>query len=326
MKWTLRRTASLVVSILGLSIVACEREAPRGSEDHEHEHEQAHLERGESNEADTGARNEVHVSPEERAAYGIAVAVVAHGRIDSETELLGAVQPNGDRLAHIVPRFGGIARDIRKAAGDFVRAGDVLATIESNESLAPYELRTLIDGVVLARHLTRGEAVDRESSVFVIADLSNVWVDLSVYQKDLARVTVGTTVRIHTLDEGPTAEGVVSYVTPALDPETRTATARVVLANPGGRWLPGMFVAGRTLSATDAAVVVPREAVQVVAGRTSVFEEIPGGFALQPIRVGREGETLVEVLSGLSAGDRIAVKNTFLLKAELSRAEAEHQH
>jgi len=319
----LRWSIPLLAPALGIHLAACGREAPspaavRGSGE-------TRVERASSTDDREHQSEGIRISPDERAAFGVEVAAASPGRIDSGAELLGAVQPNGDRLAHIVPRFGGIVRDVRRAAGDFVHSGDVLATIESNESLAPYEVRTLIDGIVLKRHLTRGEAVDRERQAFVIADLSNVWVELSVYQRDLARVEVGQAVRVHTVEEGPSADGVVSYITPALDPETRTATARVVLANPGRRWLPGMFVAGRTLAGGEVGIAIPRQALQSLAGRRVVFVETGEGFEPRPVRLGLEGETFIEVVGGLSAGERIAVTNTFLLKAELSKTEAEHE-
>jgi cobalt-zinc-cadmium efflux system membrane fusion protein len=273
-----------------------------------------------------GRAETLALAPEQRVAAGIEVAPVGPGSIDSGVELLGEVLPNGDRLAHIVPRFAGIVRDVRKNAGDAVRSGDVLAVIESSDSLAPYEIRTLIDGIVLAKHLTRGEAVDREQQAFVVADLSTVWVDLSVYQRDLARIAVGQRVRIRAASDGPDAEGTISYLTPALDRVTRTATARVVLDNPGRKFLPGMLVSARTLDTAEAALAVPRDAVQSLDGRPSVFVETPEGFAAREITLGREGESRAEVLSGLAPGERIAVTNTFLLKAELARAEAEHEH
>lgn len=268
----------------------------------------------------------VRLSPEQLAAAGIRIGEAAPGAIDSGTELLGEVHPNGDRLAHITPRFPGIVREVRKNAGDPVRAGDVLAIIESSDSLAPYSLKTAIDGVVLAKHLTRGEAVDREKQAFVVADLTSVWVDLAVYQKDLGRLTIGQRVRIHAVGEGPDAEGVISYLTPAVDQVTRTATARVVLENAERKFLPGMFVTAHTLDALEAAVSVPRDAIQSFEGQPSVFVETAGGLAPRAVTLGREGETRVEVLSGLAAGERIAVANTFLLKAELAKAEAEHEH
>jgi multidrug efflux pump subunit AcrA (membrane-fusion protein) len=268
----------------------------------------------------------VRLSSEQLAASGIRIAEAGPGAIDSGTELLGEVHPNGDRLAHIVPRFPGIVREVHKNAGDRVRAGDVLAIVESSDSLAPYPIKTLIDGVVLAKHLTRGEAVDRESEAFVVADLSSLWVDLAVYQKDLSQVAIGQRVRIHAVGEGPDAEGAISYVTPAVDQTTRTATARVVLDNAERKFLPGMFVTAHTLAAGEAAVAIPRDAIQTFEGRPSAFVETADGLAPRAVTLGREGETRVEVLSGLAAGERIAISNTFLLKSELTRAEAEHEH
>ena len=127
----------------------------------------------------------VRLSPEQLAAAGIEIAAAGPGAVDIGTELVGEVHPNGDRLAHITPRFPGIVRDVLKNAGDPVRAGDVLAVIESSDSLAPYSMKTAIDGVVIAKDLTRGEAVERTKQAFVVADLASVWVDLAVYQKDL---------------------------------------------------------------------------------------------------------------------------------------------
>lgn len=268
----------------------------------------------------------VRLTPEQLAAAGIEIAAAEPGAIDSGIELLGEVHPNGDRLAHIVPRFPGIVREVRKNAGDVVKSGDVLAVIESSDSLAPYSLKTLIDGIVLAKHLTLGEAVDREKQAFVVADLSTVWVDLSVYQKDLAYIAMGRRVRIHAVNEGPDAEGEVSYVTPAVDQVTRTATARVVLDNPDRKFLPGMFVTAHTLDAVEATIAVPRDAIQSIEGRTCVLVETPDGFAPRRVTLGREGETRIEVVSGLAPGERIAVTNTFLLKAELAKGEAEHEH
>lgn len=269
----------------------------------------------------------VEVTPQQREALGIEVEAATPGRIDSGIELLGEVHPNGDRLAHMVPRFPGIVREVRKTAGDRVQSGDVLAVIESSESLAPYELKTLIDGVVLTRHLTRGEAVDRDKEAFVVADLSTVWVDLSVYQKDLGRVRVGQEVIIHPVQGGAAdTRGTIAYLTPAVDQMTRTATARVVLPNPDLTWLPGMFVTGHALDTREAPVVVPRSAIQTVEGSPAVFVEAEAGFEARPVTLGQEGDTLVEIVRGLDAGERVVVANSFLLKAEIAKAEAEHEH
>jgi cobalt-zinc-cadmium efflux system membrane fusion protein len=133
-------------------------------------------------------------------------------------------------------------------------------------------------------------------------------------------------VRIHAVQAGPDAEGTLSYLTPVVDQTTRTATARVVLPNPERKWLPGMFVTGRTLDERGAAVALPPSALQRIDGRSVVFVETERGFEARAVRLGREGETLIEVLEGLAPGERVVVKNSFLLKAELAKGEAEHAH
>ncbi len=317
MEKTLTVLARLAVLITAFAFAVSPATLRAGEDEHGHAEEET---------SEHGARAEVRLSPEQRQALGIEVRPVGPGQIDSEIELLGEVHPNGDQLAHIVPRFPGLVREVWKTAGDHVRSGDVLAVIESSDSLASYELKTLIDGIVLSRHLTRGEAVDRDKQVFLVADLSTVWVDLSVYQKDLSEISVGQAVRIHAVQEGPDAEGTISYITPVVDPVTRTATARAVLPNPERKWFPGMFVTAHTLDPRGAAVAIPPSALQMLADGPVVFVETPDGFVPRVLTLGRQGETFVEVVRGLAPGERIAVKNTFLLKAELAKGEAEHEH
>ena len=288
-------------------------------------------EHGEAPAVDQGAaeahadEGKVRLSSEQTRDFGISLATAAAGRIDSFVELPAEVHANGDRLAHIVPRFAGIVRDVRKGIGDQVRPGDTLAVIESSESLAPYELSSKTAGTVIEKHLTPGEAVDRDTQTFVVADLATVWVDIAVYQKDLDRVRVGQTARISAGERGPTADGPISYVTPIVDPATRTLTARVVLPNEAGQWRPGMFVTARVLEPIEAAIVIERSAVQVLAGKSVVFVEDGDTFAPRSVMLGRSGETTVEVVSGLAAGTRYVAANSFLVKAELAKSEAEHE-
>ena len=266
----------------------------------------------------------IRLTAAQLAAFGVTVATAGPAKIDHGVELFGEVRPNGDTLAHIVPRFPGIVHQVRATVGDEVRAGNVLATIESNESLAPYELKTQLDGTVIERHITRGESVDREKQAFVIADLSSVWVDLAVYQKDLDHVRVGQSVLVSS--GSAEAEGKISYIAPVVDEPTRTAIARVVLPNPEHAWRPGLFVTARVLDPIPAEVAIERSAIQTIEGRATVFVEAREGFEPHPVTLGRSGEMLVEVLDGLGAGTRYVATNSFLLKAELGKGEAEHEH
>lgn len=255
--------------------------------------------------------------------FGVRIATAGPGLIDTGVELPGEVRPNPERTAHLAAQFAGRVREVRKRVGDTVRAGDVLAIIES-DTLAPYPLTTALDGVVVDQHVAPGEAVGPGNVAFVVADLGTVWVEINVYQKDLAAVRPGERVRViagHGIADG---EGTVSYVSPVLDQATRTAVARVVLPNPTGAWRPGLFVTARVLDPQPAAVVVPRAALQRMNGATVVFLVDGDAIVPRPVRIGRGGRERVEIVAGLAAGERYADDGTFLLKAELGAGAGGH--
>jgi cobalt-zinc-cadmium efflux system membrane fusion protein len=264
-------------------------------------------------------------SPAALARFGVTLATAGPGTVDLGVSLPAEIRPDANRVAHLAPRFPGIVQAVRAQVGDRVQAGDVLAVIES-ENLAPYALKSGIDGVVLDRHVTVGEAVDRDHTAFVVADLARVWVHVSVYQEDVNRVRVGQRVRIDAGHGEPEAESTIAYVAPVVDEATRTASARAELPNPDGRWRPGLFVTAHVQEPVEAAVVVPRTALQLMGDRPVVFVVEGERFAARPIVLGREGRTLVEVTAGLAADERFAATETFLVKAELGKGEAEHAH
>ena len=120
-------------------------------------------------------------------------------------------------------------------------------------------------------------------------------------------------------------DGRVIFVSPVLNPETRSARVVAELANPDGHWRPGAFVSAEIVTARDAVdILIPRAAIQTIEGEQVVFVRKDDGFRRQDIRTGRSDDAAVEVMAGLKAGDVIAVRNTFLLKAELGKAGAAH--
>ncbi|UCG51636.1 MAG: efflux RND transporter periplasmic adaptor subunit [Candidatus Latescibacterota bacterium] len=262
----------------------------------------------------------VKLTPEELHEFGIEVDVAGGGVIRLFLSLPGEIRPNADRLAHIVPRFPGIVTEVYAQLGDRVKKGQTLATIESDESLAPFQVKTLISGTVISKHITLGEAVSRERDTYVIADLRTVWVDVTLYQRDLERVRIGQTATIYVGHRRTKDNGVISYITPVVDETTRTATARVVLANEHERWRPGMFVTAEIeIERFDADVAIPKTALQTLDDHTVVFVEADGAFEAREITVGRAGRELVEVLAGLRPGERYVSSGGFTLKAELGK-------
>ncbi|QRY77312.1 efflux RND transporter periplasmic adaptor subunit [Pseudomonas sp. PDNC002] len=190
-----------------------------------------------------------------------------------------------------------------------------------------YELRAPFDGVVVEKHLVPGEMVSEASAAFTLSDLSRVWASFSVAPQDLARVQVGKAARVEAPDLGMQVEGRVAYVGSLLGEQTRSAVARVTLANPDGAWRPGLFVNVRVRSAArEVPVAVPEQAVQEVEGKPSVFVRNAEGFAPRPVSLGVRSAGQVEVLAGLDAGDQVAGEGSFILKSELGKSSASHAH
>jgi cobalt-zinc-cadmium efflux system membrane fusion protein len=240
------------------------------------------------------------------------------------TTLPGEVRPNLDRVAHIAARFPGIVGSVRKSLGDQVRAGEVLATIES-EQLSTYELRAAFDGTIIEKDVAPGEVITQDRAAFVLANLSTVWVTIRVFQEALPFVRVGQAVLVTTAEGGPEAEGRLSYLSPVVEGPARTATARVVLPNEDGTWRPGLFVTADLLDPVGVPLAIERRAIQTFEGKPAVFVVDGEEFVPREVSLGRAGRTRVEVLAGLSPGERYADTRSFLVKAELGKGEAEEE-
>lgn len=189
------------------------------------------------------------------------------------------------------------------------------------------ELRAPLDGTIVEKHLTRGEAVKDDASIFTVADLDRVAAEFAVPAQDLAGLRVGQRGVVTSTAFDGRAQGRVAYIGALLGEATRTARARVLLDNPQGAWRPGLFVTVQLQGEEEAlALAVPADAVQTLDGERVVFKAVAGGFEAVPVQTGRSDGRLTEVLAGLQPGERVAAKNAFVLKAELGKASADHAH
>jgi cobalt-zinc-cadmium efflux system membrane fusion protein len=271
--------------------------------------------------------NRVVLSPEQVSAAGIVVETAGPSTVREYRVLNGRVVANEDALAHMSPRFPGIVRSVHKRLGETVAKGDLLAVIESNESLHAYEMRSQLAGRVLTRDVAPGEFITTDRTIFSIGDLSMVWVDLDVYRRDFARLARGQRVFIDAEDGVAPAESTLSYLAPIGSVVTQTMLARAVIANPDGRWRPGQFVSAKVLIAeVPAAVVVRQQAIQRVRDSDVVFVVEGNVFEAQPIELGARDDQNVEVVSGLAAGTPYAASGSFILKAEAGKSGASHDH
>jgi cobalt-zinc-cadmium efflux system membrane fusion protein len=203
------------------------------------------------------------------------------------------------------------------------------ASLEAGSAgaLSRYEIRAPFDGTIIEKRLALGEAVASDATVFVLSDLTTVWVELNVSSRDLEKVQVGAAASIKAAGSNTVAAGKVSYVGSLLGTQTRSATARITLINPNRAWRPGLFVNVSVLTEqAQVPLVVRNDAIQTVEDKPSVFIRTDEGFAAAPLKLGRSDGSNTEVLSGLKAGQDYAVTNSFLLKAELGKGSAEHSH
>lgn len=197
--------------------------------------------------------------------------------------------------------------------------------ISGNGNARFHELKAPLAGRVIARELTLGEYVDTTHSAYTVADLSVVWVETAIAPGDLPFVKEGQAATV--MGSGGKAQGKLIFVSPAINPETRAAKAIIELENANGQWRPGEFAnAAIATSAQEIGVMVPKEALQTIGNEKVIFVRTGKGFEKRVVSAGREDSRHVEILSGVAFGEPIAVTNTFTLKAELGKAEAEHEH
>lgn len=188
-------------------------------------------------------------------------------------------------------------------------------------------IRAPFDGVIVEKHITLGEVVGADTRVFTLADLSTVWADVVVPSRDLELVNVGTGAVIRSIASSTTAPGKVSYVSALVGAESRSATARVVLDNPGAAWRPGLAVnVDIVTGSSDVPVAVAREAIQGMEGGQVVYKRVAQGFVAQPVATGRSDGRFVEITAGLEAGESYAAAGSFTVKAQQNKGEAGHEH
>lgn len=251
---------------------------------------------------------------------GLTLSTVDKKTIGRHVELPGEIGFNEDRMVHIVPRYPGIVKKVVKKLGATVKKNELLAVVESNESLTTYNILSPISGKIIEKHITAGEFVGEDATLFIIVDLSTVWVNCGVYTKDADIVKKGRKIQITSVGTDKQVETTLSYVAPVYNTTTRSMIARAVIPNTDGTWRPGTFVTGKIFVSTEKPVIaVSQNAVQVLDGETVVFvpSQNKNGFEPVVVKKGKENNNYVEILSGLKAHDTYVSKGAFELKAKI---------
>jgi membrane fusion protein, heavy metal efflux system len=273
-----------------------------------------------------------YASPEAQVAIDPAVAAAAElttteagpGVIADQLLLYGRIVPDAERQRQVHARFPGPVRSVAVRVGDSVRAGQQLATIESNESLQTYAVIAPVSGVVSARHVNVGESAG-DGPLFAIADYSAVWAELAVFPRDRARLRVGQSVEVRAAEGVQRATGGIRHL--AVAGGALTALAHVTLDNSGGQWTPGQFVEGQVAVASHRLpLVLPLASLQRVRDWDVVFVNQGETYQALPVVLGRRDSNSVEILEGLQPGARVVTGNSYLVKADIEKSGATHDH
>ncbi len=258
---------------------------------------------------------------------GIRVAPVAAGTIADEHDGQGLLTPVDGRVAQVMARFPGPIRSLRANVGDSVRAGQVLASIESNLSLTTYTVSAPIGGVVLARQAQVGGVAGEGAPLFEIGDLSTLWVDLHIFGNDTQHITAGVPVTVSRMTDGVSQTTTLERVLPGTATASQSTVARATLRNDDGLWRPGAAVKARIVVATQpAALVVPLAAVQSMDGKDVVFVRVGDTYTARAVTLGARDAGQVEVTEGLKAGEDVVVEQSYVVKADIGKAGASHEH
>ncbi len=269
----------------------------------------------------------IKIAPAILKAADIQTSVAESQTIKTQLKVVGKIVPNRDTLAPIYPRYSGIIKALTKNLGDEVTKGEVLVTIESNESLQNYDITAPITGTIVQKYATNGEQAQNTKPIYEVANLTTVWADFTLYRKETPRVKQGMEVVV-TGDEGtPKSTSVISYIAPLGIEDSQTTLARAVLSNEERLWLPGMYVNGAiTIKEKTVPVAVLLSAIQRLNDKDVIFVRQGDYFEATPVILGEKDEQWVEVVSGLDVGQPYVSKNSFFMKAELGKEGASHEH
>ncbi len=193
---------------------------------------------------------------------------------------------------------------------------------DDNTVISAFPLRSPFTGTIIEKHAVLGELADPEKSLFTVADLSTLWIEADIYEKDLGRVKTGSPSTIRVSAYPDTAfQGKLTYISDVVDSETRTVKARIEVPNPDKKLKPQMFASARIDTTTQQQVMVlPADAVTLIEGKPSVFVHEHDAFEIRSVQTGDRLGNMIVIDGGISPGDRVVVAGAFALKARMLKS------
>ncbi len=258
-------------------------------------------------------------------AFGLETEITGPATILETVTVYGRVVPHPEQVRAVSARFDGVIQSVKVSIGDTVRQGQTLATIESNESLESYSITAPIAGIVTERAGNPGEQTSGRL-LFTIMDTTTVWAEFAVFPSARARVRSGATVTVSTVDGDVRRHGVVARFN-SITAANQSILAIVVLENPDGALIPGMYMTGEILVAEHPVpLAVKRTGLQSFRDFMVVYAQIGEEYEVRMLELGRQDAQWVEVIAGIDPGIRYVTTNSYLIKADIEKSGASHDH
>jgi cobalt-zinc-cadmium efflux system membrane fusion protein len=267
-----------------------------------------------------------HITAEAGKAGGIEVLTAGPATIGETRELFGTVALDPSARSEIRGQFPGRVVSVTKAVGDYVQRGQLLARIESSESLQIYPVYATVGGVVAERNGNPGD-VTGDRALYVITDPARTSVVFNIFPKDLALIQPGMRVEIEAMDGTPVAASQLGGYLPEGNAEAGTALVRTSVPNRAGRLRAGMALRGKVVvNAVTVPLAVRTEAIQPFRDFKVVFANFGQDYEVRMLELGRSSPEWTEVLSGIKPGTPYAAKGSFLIRADIEKSGASHDH
>ena len=255
---------------------------------------------------------------------GVVVEPAGAAVIRDTVHLMGSVAVDANRFAEVKARFPGVVRSVHVVQGQTVRRGQTMVTVEGNDSMRSYPVAAPFDGVVLKR-LTNVGDVAGANALVEIADLGDVSVELRAIGPDAEKIAQGQAARITSATSDKSVEGVIDALLPLASGQS--IVARVSIPNTGGRWRPGMAVSAEvTVSSREVPLAVKESGLQRFRDFTVVFAQVGDTYEVRMLELGARDGDYVEVLGGLKPGTPYVSEQSFLIKADVEKSGASHDH
>lgn len=268
----------------------------------------------------------VEITPEAATAGGISTARAGPAQIRETAKVTGHIIIDPAKSAHIKARFPGVLRELRKSLGERVTKGDTIAMVESNDSLQAYAVKSPVDGVVLSQNARVGEMV-ADLPIAEVGDMTRLIAELQVFPRDAAKLKVGQPVRVSMIDSDTSVETQLALILPTFEVGSQAVPIRVYIENSAQHWRPGMLVEAEITTGTkDVALAVRTSGLQRFRDFDVVFAKVDDTYEVRMLELGVQDGEFVEVLGGLASGTVYVTENSFLIKADIEKSGASHDH